>query len=148
MSPHTVGIFALPFSIAGLAYELNKTRNALATSKWKQVPCTVSNLEILPEDSRVSDKETYSVCGNYSYQVNGENFTSENISNRHCRFLSKQEAASLTAGLPRTGSHFAYYNPAKPQEAVLVTGNDMANLKQIAIFVLGIGLSLFLIMKH
>jgi hypothetical protein len=62
--------------------------------------------------------------------------------------LSKQEAASLTAGLPRTGSHFAYYNPATPQEAVLVTGNDMANLKQIAIFVLGIGLSLFLIMKH
>src|SRR4249919_1374041 len=112
MSPHTFGFIALPFALAGLAYELNKSRLALATRKWTKVPCSIAKLETVSQNSELSEEETYAVLGQYSYQVNGTNFSSEKISNRHCEFLSPAEVERLTTGLPDSGPHFAYYNPA------------------------------------
>ena len=134
--------------MAGLGYELNKTRRALATRNWTKVPCTIAKLEAVSQNSPLSEEETFAVVGQYSYQVNGADFSSETISNRHCEFLSPAEVEKLTAGLPESGAHFAYYNPDKPQEAVLVAGNDVTNIKELGTFVLVTGLALFLIFKQ
>jgi len=148
MSQRNFGLIVLAIGLAGLGYELNKTRLALATRKWIKVPCTIAKLETVSQNSPLSEEETFAVVGQYSYQVNGANFSSEKISNRHCEFLSPTEAEKLTAGLPNTGPHFAYYNPDQPQEAVLVAGSDVTNVKELATFLLVTGLALFLIFKR
>ena len=147
MSQRNFGLIVLAIGLAGLFYELNKSRLALATRKWTKVPCSIDKLETVSQNSSLSDEETYAVVGQYSYQVNGANFSSEKISNRHCEFLSQAEVGKLTAGLPSAGPHFAYYNPDMPQEAVLVAGGDVTNLKELATFVFVTGLALFLILK-
>lgn len=133
MTPRTVGLLVLPVAVAGLLWELDKARRAKATSSWVKVPCTVLSLETNLDTSPISDEESFAVTGRYSYQVNGAEFTSTKISNRHCEFLDKAEVAALTAGLPSSGPHFAYYNPSNPGEAVLVPGGDSASTKQIAL---------------
>jgi hypothetical protein len=148
MSSRYFGLGVLAIGLAGLGYELNKTRLALATRKWTKVPCTIAKLETVSQNSPLSEDETFAVVGQYSYQVNGADFHSETISNRHCEFLSPAEVKKLTAGLPDTGPHFAYYNPDKPQQAVLVAGNDVTNIKELGTFVLVTGLALFLILKQ
>ena len=119
----------------------------MATTKWKKVPCVVSGVESVLEDSPLSDEETFAVRAHYTYEVDGKILSSTKIANGHCEFLSRKEAARLTSGIPQSGSYHAYYNPKNPQDAVLVTGHDLANIKELAIWILAVPFTIFLIFK-
>jgi hypothetical protein len=148
MSARIWGLALLPVAAGGIGYELNKARLAIATAKWTKVPCTISRLEIVPQDSAVSDEETFEVVGAYSYQVDGQDYSSEKISARHTEFLKAGEADKLLAGVPASGPHFDYYNPEDPKQAVLVPGNDNLSVKELATFAVLLGVAIFLILKH
>jgi hypothetical protein len=147
MSPHVIGWVLLAFSGSGLVWQLNKTRLSMATSKWTKVPCTVAGIDVVTQDSGLSEDEEFAVTARYSYEVDGKTHSATKVANRHCEFLSRDEVAKLIDGLPESGPHHAYYNPANPQDAVLVTGSDFANLKETAIMLLLIAVSVFLIAK-
>ena len=147
MSTRIIGLIVLPIAAAGLAWELNKTRLSMATSKWKKVPCVVSGIESVLESSPLSEDETFAVHANYTYEVDGKPLSSTKISNSHCKFLSRKEADRLTSGIPQSGPYHAYYNPKNPQDSVLVTGHDFTNLKEVAIWILAIPFAIFLIFK-
>ena len=119
----------------------------MATAKWTKVPCMVSGIESVLQPSQLSDDETFAVTANYTYDVGGRTLSSNKISNSHCEFLTGKEVASLTAGIPQSGPFHAYYDPANPGDAVLVTGYDMAAMKELGIWILAIAGALFLIFK-
>ncbi len=148
MSTRTIGLIMLPLAAAGLVWEFNKMRQSMATTKWTRVPCVVSSVESVPEDSQLSGEETFEVRARYSYDVDGRTLNSTKVSNSHCKFLSRAEAAKLTAGIPGSGAFHAYYNPKDPQDAVLVTGQDLANIKQLGIWLLMMAFAIFLVFKR
>jgi hypothetical protein len=147
MSPHVFGWILLPFGLAGLGWQLNKTRLSRATSKWNKVPCTVAGIDVVAQDSALSDEENFAVSARYTYEVDGKTLSATKVANRHCEFLTRDEVARLIDGLPESGPHHAYYNPADPRDAVLVTGSDMANVKETAIMLVLIASSVFLILR-
>ncbi|HST78677.1 MAG TPA: DUF3592 domain-containing protein [Verrucomicrobiae bacterium] len=147
MTPHNFGLIALPFCSVWAIWALNKARKAMATRRWTKVPCTVASLEIVPQSSRISDKEAFSVRTEYSYRVNETSYTSDTVTNSHAEFLSKEEVQALTARLPQGSVGVAYYNPKRPQQAVLVPGADLAAAKELLMALGGICLAVFLLTR-
>ena len=147
MTLHNFGLIALPICSVWTAWALNKTRKAMATRHWTKVPCAVASLEVVPQSSRISEEEAFTIRTEYSYQANGNSYTSDKVTNSHSEFLSKEEVQALTARLPQGSVGIAYYNPKRPQQAVLVPGADMAAAKELLMALGGICLAVFLLTR-
>lgn len=119
----------------------------MATNRWSKVPCTVTRLDVVPQRSPISDQESFEIQGEYAYQVAGRTYTGGKVTNSHTQFLSRGEVDALVARLPKGGVGFAYYNPKKPEQAVLLQGSDMAAAKELLGALACVGLAAFLLTR-
>ena len=147
MTLHTFGLIGLPVCLVWSGWAMYRTWQAMATNRWSKVPCTVRRLEVVPQSSPISDQEAFEIQGEYDYQVAGRTYTGGKVTNSHTQFLSRSEVDALVARLPKDSVGFAYHNPKKPEQAVLLQGSDMAAAKELFGAIACVGLAAFLLTR-
>lgn len=106
-----VGIAMIGFSI----YQRSRLRES---ANWPQTMATITEARIVRETSQ--DSAEYHVHLSYDFVVDGRRYTGNRIEfNRH-GYLRQRSAQEQLARFPLGSGVPAYFNPAKPGDAVLL----------------------------
>ena len=140
--------FVITFAIALylLIHNSRSKKKAGESQNWPAAPGTITVSEV--RESRTTDEDDnvkidYYPYVEYTYFAGGQAQTSKLISFGGTRGYSRpQPAQEVLQKYPLHGSVMVYYNPQKPQEAVLekVAGSGAKVAKTIGIIVLIISL--------
>jgi len=97
---------------------------ARATESWLPVPCVITHAAvhetITPTETGHSRR--YDVEVSFRYSVGGREFTGSRYAVVHPSLL-KLAAEDIVARLPAGSETTCYYDPAQPEESVLVRGD-------------------------
>ena len=119
-----VGILAgLIFLSTGLAVAYSSAGTMitgyLSSSRWVEVPATIYSVELIAKRGNTT---TYSVNSNYSYQFNGENYTSNRVSLSTGSDNIGQYWENLERSLRQaknSNEAVAFVNPEDPTDSLL-----------------------------
>ena len=121
------GFFALILGALGvflIVFNLRSKKKAQASLSWSSTSGKVTKAEV-KQGQGVEDEDGYSrtiyyPAVEYEYQPGEQVFTGQKISFGGKRtYVSKAKAAADLSQFPVGGQVPVYYNPAKPEEAVL-----------------------------
>jgi len=123
-------------SLAGLALTLFSASNGINALKAKSWPTTEGTVT----SSQVEWNSKYVPKVIYTYTINTEEFTSNRIRlTNFAHYKKKEDAAKVSDKYPVDSKVTVYYNPNKPDEAILDPG-----IKGEHVFMFLIGLLIFL----
>ena len=135
-----IRIFGSIFMLVGLIVGGLGLRTFIRTqsaSSWPSTPCTITHLEIV--SSRSSDSTTYRLRAKYHYTVNGEKYFGNRVDFSFGSDSNKSYWTKLEKNLQRSkkkNKAICYYNPDKPEEAILIREPRIWSL----LFTVGFGL--------
>jgi hypothetical protein len=105
------GIALIGFSL----YQRNRLR---ASENWVPSTATIAKAELLT--SNTTDSVEYRISVVYEYAANGITYSGQRIGFGPRSYLRKKRAQAELERYPVSGTVVAYFNPEKPEEAVLV----------------------------
>jgi hypothetical protein len=143
----TANLYALTCVVLGLAligYSIYQRRRIQASERWQTVTGTITRAEVV--ENKASDSREYNLAVSYAYAVNGSHYVGSRIEFGQRRaYLRKKTAEAQAARYPVNSSVMVYFNPEKPEDAVLnreatyVTGYLVMGILAL---VLGLGIVL------
>jgi len=143
------GIICLVTAPFALWVSVQNFLRARASTAWPSVPATVVEASI-EEDIRRRDKRMFSVRVSYSYTVGAQSFTSRrlyiNELSSGMREWAQLELGELTPNLVTP----AFYDPAKPDFAILRPGLFVRDYVMLLLGpgFLGLGFALFRVTRQ
>jgi hypothetical protein len=117
-------LFSIPFILVGfgvLIFGLWPIYRNYQSQSWIEVPATILSAEL--NENYDSDGSTYSVAVHYSYEVQGQHFTSDKIDfytgSDSSKSFHENRYRILKPYIGSTRLYPAYVDPADPSDAVL-----------------------------
>ena len=127
------GVLAL---LALAAYELWKIHLGLKSLAWAHTTGQLRKawVEDMPE-SEGDPEGTHSVHARYSYQVGTRRYFGKRLSYRTTHWIRFREALGMIEGWRPGVEVDVFYDPAKPERAVLIPGSSTANAALFILYV-------------
>ena len=104
--------------IALIAHSLYQRSRLRESESWVPSKATITKAELLT--SNTTDSVEYRILVVYEYAANGISYTGKRIGFGPRSYLRKKRAQIEIERYPVSGTIAAYFNPEKPEEAVLV----------------------------
>lgn len=89
---------------------------AAATMKWPSAPGVITDISVTESRDKDGDRSKHASV-TYSYAVNGKTYTGHDVN-----VAASGDADQIAATYPKGKQVPVYYNPQKPEEAVLEQG--------------------------
>ncbi|MFZ6673297.1 DUF3592 domain-containing protein [Undibacterium sp. Xuan67W] len=115
------------FCAMAFLWQLFKLSRGLTSLSWPATGAVIKSVSIEGRDQGDGDI-AYNANVEYSYLVNGKNYTSNRFTCSESAQLSHDEALALTNGLRVGIETNAFYNPSQPSIAVLRKGINRSSL--------------------
>lgn len=125
--------------IAAIVYSLVQRRQLRASESWVPSMARVTKSGLVVAAS--SDSTEYGVAVTYEYSVDGVAFSGKQIRFGSRSYVRRKSAQAELDRYPLNSNVPVYFNPANPQEAVLVR-EAPANKLYFAMGILALGLAL------
>jgi len=100
-----------------IAYSLVQRSRLRASQAWPVATGTITKAVL--EEHGSSDSAEYSVSVLYEYEVNGVRYTGRRVGFGRRGYARKKNAQAQLDRYPLNSSVMVFFNPAKPEEAVL-----------------------------
>jgi hypothetical protein len=128
------------------AFEAWRIRCGLASRHWAHTMGTLQKIwveddGVIPGDS--GDEGTHTVRAHYRYQVAGRWYEARRMSYGFAHNLRFGRALDLMHGLRRGSEVDVFYDPGRPQRAVLIPGASPGNAVALASWLIGVVLCLW-----
>jgi len=134
----SMGIFLL-IGVGLTFWGWNILQNARASASWPTADGIVTQ-SIVSRSTDADGADSYSPEITYSYKVDNTNFTNSTIKFGENSYSSRKKAEGIAAGYPIGKNVTVYYDPEKPDRAVLEPGVSAGSY-----IVIGIGVFFILI---
>ena len=96
---------------------------------------TTGTLKRIWQESDIGDADSegrHSVFAHYTYAVDGRAYEGRRVSYRTMALLPLGEALELMHGLRKGSEVDVYYDPARPERAVMIPGSGTGNIVLLA----------------
>ncbi|QIF01471.1 DUF3592 domain-containing protein [Roseimicrobium sp. ORNL1] len=117
-------IFTLLFILAGLGLlvlGVVRYREGKASNSWTEVPAKVESADMGRTKNKTAGSR-YHAHVTYTYEVQGVSYTSRRVGLAGQESGSENHAQSLLKQYPVGSTVKAYYDPTRPEKAVLIRG--------------------------
>jgi hypothetical protein len=111
-------VICVVVGIALIAYSFYQRSRLRESESWVQTTATITKAELMT--SNTTDSVEYRILVVYEYVANGVSYTGKRIGFGPRSYLRKKRAQIELERYPVSGMVVAYFNPEKPEEAVLV----------------------------
>ena len=139
-------LLAVLAQLALAGYELWRIHMGLESRNWPQVTGTLK--KIWQEDDTLHDVDdaegTHSIYARYRYKVGTRWYDGRRLSYGVTSRVRFNEALDLLHQLRSGGEVDVYYDPGKPQRAVLYPGSSAGNVVLLATWIVGATLTMAL----
>lgn len=140
-----LGYFGLAFGSFFLLVALVITGSALkrgwkqkSTAKWPAIEGIIISKQFTKSSNRWADSPL-----TYEFFLDGKVYRSTRVAFVDKQILSYEDWLQLANGLPQKGNITVYFNPADPNESVLVTGSHKAGWSEISSASIMAGFAIF-----
>nr|WP_231734456.1 DUF3592 domain-containing protein [Lysobacter gilvus] len=122
----------MPCIILGLlalaAREAWHIRLGFDSLRWTRTTGTLERIWQVSSSSESATDDEHSVHAHYTYSVNGRTYKGRRLSYRTMSDLPFAEALDLMHGLRKGSEVDVYYDPARPERAVMIPGSGTGNI--------------------
>ena len=130
--------------VALAAREAWLIRQGFKSQRWTQTTGTLQRIWQEQHDAGEDSEATHSVFAHYTYKVDGRIYEGKRLSYRTMQSLSFDEALDHLHGRRKGSEVDVYYDPGKPQRAVLYPGSSAGNVVLLATWIVGATLTMAL----
>ena len=107
----TVGVLAI-------IYGLYQRRRLRASAAWNQTLGTIAAAEVVEDNA--GDSVQFKLHVRYQYVVDGRHYTGNRVEFGGRQYIRKKKAQAQLERFPVDSSVIVYFNPDKPEDAVLI----------------------------
>ena len=136
-----IAVYATLALLALAAWELWKIHMGLESRAWEHTTGVLSKVwvEDMPdlelEDDPFRDQEgTHSVHAHYRYKVRGRWYFSRRLSYRSTYWIRFRDALDMIDGMKPGKEVDVFYDPRKPDRAVLIPGSSTTNIVFLGLY--------------
>jgi len=145
-----IAFFASLLLLALAARELWKIHMGLESRSWEHTTGVLAKVwvEDMPDfefekDPFRDEEGTHSVHAHYRYQVAGRWFQSRRLSYRATAWIRFGEALEMIDGMKVGKEVDVFYDPRKPERAVLIPGSSTTNIVFLGLYLVVAAILLF-----
>ena len=150
MTLANLSLLAVAILLALAARELWKIHMGLESRTWEHTTGVLAKVWVedmpdfeLEKDPFHDDEGTHSVHAHYRYKVHGRWFQSRRLSYRATAWIRFGEALEMIDGMKVGKEVDVFYDPRKPERAVLIPGSSTTNIVFLCLYLVVAAILLF-----